>query len=496
MRNIQISMNQEKGLFPSSIQNCVGAGRANELLRKAALDQLEETHRECGFRYLRFHGLLHEDMGVYDEKADGTPIYNFQYIDMLYDEILRIGMKPFVELSYMPQAMASGTQLLFWWKTNVSPPKDYKKWGMLIYRLTEHWLQRYGEQEVSSWYFEIWNEPNHPSFFSGTMEEYFRMYDEAARAIKSVSSSFRVGGPASAGLGFIPQLIAHCAENYVPLDFISTHLYGVEGDFDEFGVKQLYLVKNDNSIADGLRLARKQIRESAMPQLELHITEWSSSYSSRDAIHDSYIEASYILYNLKRCCHLADSLSYWTFTDIFEEVGIGPEPFHGGFGLMNMQSIKKPAYHAYAFLHQLGPVELECADENTFACKTNGNQGTQILFWSYQRPEQDAPNQIYFRRDLPIQERGEDVTISISGLEPGYYRFRHYQTGYGIQDPYTEYLKAENNLEDFQSIEHLRRCSDGSCRREEIVEVGKTGVWKIAMKQRMYDCQLVTLEKI
>lgn len=495
MRTIGSSLLKEKGKFPPSIRKCVGAGRANELLRKAALDQLEQTYQDCGFQYLRFHGLFAEDMGVYKETTDGKPIYNFQYIDMLYDELLQIGIRPFVELSFMPDALASGTQTVFWWKSNVTPPTDYSKWGNLIRKFAEHLVMRYGLEEVENWYFEVWNEPNHPAFFSGTREDYFKMYDIAAQAIKGVSPSLQVGGPATAGNAWIPELIEHCASNQIPLDFISTHTYGVFGDFDEFGNKQLYLIKNQDCIIQSCQKVREQIQQSSMPDLKLHYTEWSASFSSRDPIHDTYIEAAYILYNLKRVAPFVDSMSYWTFTDIFEEAGIAETPFHGGFGLMNLESIKKPAYFAYSFLNQLGDIELECEDTDAYICKKT-NDSIQILFWSFQLPNQkEEPNGVFFKRDLPTEQE-DDVRIVIKDLEPGTYLLKRYQTGYGVNDVYTEYLKRGCNLERKQDTQLLQDICNNEPLDRQYIEIGSDHCLEYIVSQRLYDCHMITLEKV
>jgi xylan 1,4-beta-xylosidase len=198
-RTIDVSFNKKQGSLKTAFNECVGAGRANEGLRADWQQQLKLVKEELGFRYIRMHGLLHDDMGVYFEDKSGNPIYNWQYIDALYDFLLSIKVKPFVELSFMPQALASGEKTVFWWKANVTPPKSYEKWAGLIEALTNHFTERYGKEEVKTWYFEVWNEPNHPAFWSSDMNEYFKLYDYTAKAVKRVCSEYRIGGPATAG---------------------------------------------------------------------------------------------------------------------------------------------------------------------------------------------------------------------------------------------------------------------------------------------------------
>jgi len=301
VRQISADINNVKGKLNTQFRECIGAGRANEGLRADWQSQLSYVKKECDFKYIRMHGLLTDDMGVYREDKNGNPEYNWQYVDLLYDFILSIGMKPFVELGFMPNALASGTQTIFWWKGNVTPPKDYKKWGDLIQALTQHFTDRYGEKEVGSWYFEVWNEPNlNPWFFTGTQEDYFKLYDVSAKAIKSVSVNYKVGGPATAGSGWIPEFINFCKSNNSPVDFVSTHCYGVkQGFLDENGQSGTILDQDPKSVWSEIKRSRKQINDSPIPGLQLHYTEWSSSYTPADPIHDSYHEAAYILDKIK-----------------------------------------------------------------------------------------------------------------------------------------------------------------------------------------------------
>lgn len=443
-RSINIDINHIKGQLPKSINLCIGAGRANEGLRADWQRQLKIAHDECGFKYIRFHGLLSDDMGVYSEDKNGKSIYNWQYIDELFDFLQSIQMKPFVEVGFMPGWLASGSQTIFWWKGNVTPPRDYKKWNNLIRALVQHWTEHYGGREVASWYFEIWNEPNlnQNGFFVGTQQDYFKLYKETATAIKSVSASYRVGGPATAGSAWIPEMIDFCVQQKVPIDFISTHDYGVkQGFLDATGNTGTVLSQNRYAVADNMRRSRAKIAQSAMPNLELHYTEWSASYTPSDPIHDSYHEAAYVLNTVRRAAPDVNSMSYWTFTDIFEEAGPRVSPFHGGFGLMNYQDIKKPAYYAYKYLNQLGNTELLCADSSALVCKDlNGN--VQALVWDFtiDHPGDSVNNQIFYKRLIPAKALAP-IRLKLHGLQPGKYMVQIYKTGYHANDPYSAYFE-------------------------------------------------------
>src|SRR5271170_7638391 len=224
--------------FPHFWEKMFGSGRAELAMRDSYLRDLREVKQITGFRYVRFHAILQDELGVYDEDAEGKPIYNFSYVDQIYDGLLANGVKPFVEISFMPKKLALRPQDLhaFWYKQVVSPPKDYAKWDALISAFARHLVERYGIEVVSAWYFEVWNEPN-IDFWTGrpAQQTYFELYDHTARALKAVNPKLRVGGPATAQASWVDAMIAHATQNNVPLDFVSTHVYGNDTSKDVFG---------------------------------------------------------------------------------------------------------------------------------------------------------------------------------------------------------------------------------------------------------------------
>ncbi len=474
--------------------NTVGAGRANEGLRADWQAQLATVQREIGFHYIRFHGILHDDMGVYSEDH-GTPVYSFQYVDALYDALLALHIRPFVELSFMPAALASGPQTVFWWKGNITPPKDMGKWNGLMRAFVQHMQDRYGVDEVNQWYFEVWNEPDlHDGFFTGSQADYFNLYKNTAEAIRSVCAHCRVGGPATAS-GWEADWLDYIAKNHVTADFLSTHTYGVvKGSFDADGNAGTALDPSPNSIVGRVQGSRDRIDHSATPHLELHYTEWSSSYTPSDPIHDQYIEAAFILEKLRETSPLAQSMSYWTFTDIFEEAGPRHTPFHGGFGLMNLQGIRKPAYFAYKFLAQLGPQDIATTDiaHSWAAKKPDGS--VQVLFWDYTPvvPTADSNNQILFKKEQPTTALA-DKHLRVQHLKDGKYRLDVYRTGYQQNDAYTAYLHMGSPAQlSRQQVAELQHIADGHAVETATVTVRNGSLRKdLAMHQN--DTVLVTL---
>ncbi|WP_323814731.1 GH39 family glycosyl hydrolase [Cellvibrio sp. NN19] len=495
-RNIVIDANKVKGEFNTFFKTSIGAGRANEGLRADWQQQLAEIKKDAGFRYIRMHGLLTDDMGVYKIDAQGKEHYNFQYIDALYDYILSIGMKPFVELGFMPSALASGDKTIFWWRGNVTPPHSYEKWEALVKKLTEHWTNRYGADEVASWYFEVWNEPNLDGFWAGTQAEYFKLYAHSARAVKSVNPKYKVGGPATAGAAWIPEMIAYCVENKVPLDFVSTHAYGVnQGFLDEFGSTGTVLSKDEMAVARDVLKNRAEIAASPLPNLELHYTEWSSSYTPADPTHDSYHQAAYILQKLKQVGDAAQSMSYWVFTDIFEEPGPRFEAFYGGFGLMNTQGIKKPAYFAYQFLNQLSTTELSNNDAQSFATRDDkGN--VQVLFWDSTLTLPDGiNNQQYYIKDLPPAEKGK-VKIELTNLKKGKYSLAISQVGYKENDAFTAFIGMGSPTQLTRAqVAELKSQATGKPSQEKTIKIAKDGSFTLELPLRENDVYLLELTR-
>ncbi len=344
--------------FPHFWEKMFGSGRAILTLREDYRRDLREVKGITGFEYVRFHAIFHDEVGVYDEDAQGNPLYNFSYVDQIYDGLLANGVRPFVEISFMPKKLAARDALhAFWYKQNVSPPKDYKKWDALISRFAQHLVERYGVGEVSQWYFEVWNEPN-IDFWVGDPKQatYWELYDHTARALKAVNLRLRVGGPATAQAAWADAFIKHCAEQKVPVDFVSTHVYGNDKSEDVFGTSES--IPRNQMVCRAVKKVHEQIQASASPQLPLIWSEFNASYANEPAVTDTIYMGPWLADTIRQCDGLVDMMSYWTFSDVFEEQGVVKRPFYGGFGLLAEDGIPKPAFAAFELLHHLGEERL------------------------------------------------------------------------------------------------------------------------------------------
>ncbi|MGV7208912.1 GH39 family glycosyl hydrolase [Oxalobacteraceae bacterium A2-2] len=416
----------------------VGSDYPGTLLREDSLAQLKTAHDELGFRYLRFHAIFHDVLGTYKE-VDGQAVYDWSKIDTLYDRMLKIGIKPFVELGFTPHAMRSSEQTIFYWKGNTSHP-DPAKWAALVDAFVRHLRQRYGAEEVRSWPFEVWNEPNLDGFWEkADQAAYFALYDVTARTLKAIDPALRVGGPSTAGAAWVPEFLAHARQSGSAVDFVTTHTYGVDGGFlDEQGKDDTKLSPSPDAITGDVRRVRQQIQASHLPNLPLYFTEWSTSYTPRDPVHDAYLSAAYILDKLKAAQGLAQGMSYWTYSDLFEEPGPPTAPFQGGFGLMNPQGIRKPAWFAYKYLHQLGDTALAGADARSHIARSG--QALQVLAWDFTTPQQDRSNRPWYTSVQPATP-APSLRLQFQGLRPGRYAVQIDRTGYQANDAHTAYLR-------------------------------------------------------
>ncbi len=447
----QLDLNQKGRQYPHYWEMCVGSCHASTILREDVRQQIRKAHKEIGFQYLRFHGLFDDDMSVVINPMIpiGAPQISFFNIDNIFDFLLDTGMKPFIELGFMPEAFASGRDTCFHYNGNICMPKDDQQWSDFIAQFTQHLIDRYGLDEVKTWFFEVWNEPNLRFFFNGTQEDYFHLYELSARAVKSVNADLKVGGPATSNNMWIPELIDFCKKNAVPLDFISTHHYpsddplsmqgmngpGVKGQgYDmspearekvqsmpkeeiEEMMKSFFNRENKNPRDILAQLTRKAKDEAG--DLPLYYTEWNGSVE-----YDTCYMAATVTQTLAYNEGMVEGYSYWTVSDIFEEMGLHGLPFNNEFGLQNVYGIAKPVYRVFEELHKAGSKRLDVSGtpHATAEVMALADDDTVTLF---------AYNHDIVRRQI----QAEEMEITIEGA------FKHIEKAV-IDDEHCNPLKT------------------------------------------------------
>lgn len=374
MKTATISDRGVTSSFPHFWEHAFGSDFAPVTLTEPWRRDLRRLKEIVDVKYIRFHSIFDEQIGlVQGVDSDGHLILNFTRVDLVYDGLLDNGVRPFVELSFMPPLLAADVAESihpFHYRPNVGPPRDPAQWYELVHRFVAHLVQRYGIEEVSQWFFEIWNEPN-IDFLAGTPDQkwsrYLLLYELAAHAVKDVSSRLRVGGPSTAAGAWIPEFIRHCVNNRVPLDFVSTHVYPSEDPRNVLGPETAGMPERD-VVASFVRKIYEHVQASGMPDLPIFWSEYNAGFTPGVWQVDLPYAAAWLARNIALCDGLNSTLMWWTFTDtMFNELGIFDRPFGRGFGLIATGGIPKPSFNAFQVLHKLGEKRLPVASENVLA---------------------------------------------------------------------------------------------------------------------------------
>jgi xylan 1,4-beta-xylosidase len=355
---------------------------------------LGRVQRDLGVARVRAHAILHDDNQVVRQTDDGSVTYDFDRIDAIYDRLLDIRLRPVVELSFMPAALARDPQqTVFTYEGIISPPKDWGAWRELISALARHLIDRYGVDEVAGWSFEVWNEPNLVVFWTGTLDDYLRLYHESARALKEVDDRLQVGGPSTAAAEWIERLAAYAEQSGAPLDFVTSHTYG-------------NLPLN----------ARPALARHGFERIPVWWTEWGVGSTHFGPIHDTVFGAPFVLSGYAIAQHHLDALAYWVASDHFEELGRPDRLFHNGFGLLTVGNLAKPRFWAaHLAAHQGdtllgGTIAGDGARVIVQASGTRHDDGTiDVLVWN------GTINAALMNGDPRLDRR---IRLDVTGIDP------------------------------------------------------------------------------
>ena len=405
--------------FPHFWEQMFGSGRANLMLRESYREDLHAVKQVTDLQYVRGHGILDDDNGVYTEDEHGNPVYNFAYVDQIYDGLLKAHVRPVVELSFMPKKLAFNPDSLhpFWYKPNTSPPKSNERWDALITALSQHLVARYGIDEVAQWYFEVWNEPN-IDFWGGIPRDrsYFDLYEHTARALKAVSPRLRVGGPATAASDWVDTFLAYTNQHHVPVDFVSSHGYADDTIENLFPANQKLPVPTppdstsmDDRVCLAIHKVRAQMKAAGHGDMPLFWTEWNVQGNSES--RDTTFVGPGLAHTISQCDGQVQMMSFWTFSDVFEEGGPFAFPLQGNFGLRAEYGINKPSFYDFALLHKLGGQRL--ANKSEHAIVTRSADGSLIIAaWNLVDP---APNG---QPEPALTAPSTTLTFALTGIAP------------------------------------------------------------------------------
>lgn len=394
-KRVDIDLRRDTQPFPHYWEECAGSDRTAVAFRAQWQQDLVRARELTGIKAVRCHGLFDDEMGVCRAIGQDGPQFSFLYVAEVFDKMLDLGVKPFVELSFMPLPMASSRNTVFWYKGNTSPPAKMEHWSQLVTAFTAFCVKRYGTSEVGKWDFECWNEPN-IAFWSGQQSDYFDLYRATALAVKSVDRRIRVGGPATATVSWIPDFIDYCVRNNAPVDFVSTHIYATDPQETVFGKENAFPV--NEVMPRALAQCQDQIRASKLPKVPLLITEWASQ------------NPAFIGQMLRDCAGLTENMSYWTFSNVFEEGGPATQFFNSTFGMIGQRGVARPSLHALTLAHRLGDKRLPASGGPVLATqRADGSRA--ILGWNLPpgQSRRGAGGGAFGRRADPVSQAKSEM---------------------------------------------------------------------------------------
>ncbi|MEX2382960.1 MAG: hypothetical protein WD490_11280 [Opitutales bacterium] len=366
-------------------------------------EALDMARTEIGAHTVRAVGMYGVANRVFDKDPRGfkQPEHrglrsNFSQLHTYFDGCIERGITPMFTTCFTPEAMATGDKKVFDGTAgSVHPPRDYVWWESFVEASVREMAHRYGKARMRDWLFEVWNESNlEGGFWVGGQEAWMKLWQHTFTAIKRVDKDFRIGGPSTARGEWVGDLIDFGRANDCEPDYIITHCYNNDSDADQalspFDGPQSDRVSKSSNFASGVMRGVRNICDTRNYGGEIHWNEWGRSWFPCDAERESENEAAFIFKTMAEAHDMAEVFAYWNLSDIYNQVGYGRETFHGNYGMLNQQNIRKPAYLAHQLLCRFQenrfPVEIEGGSELVNAICAGNNDTSQVAVYAFQAP--------------------------------------------------------------------------------------------------------------
>lgn len=423
-----------------SWRTLTGVSAARDLLFAQVQDMVRRAQRDIGFQYIKFGGILSDEMRVYSEDPSGTPVYSFAYVDKLFDFLQSVGLRPLIQLGFMPRQLAKdpGRRLF---NDIVSEPKSIEAWAGLVGAVVRHLLDRYGAEEVRSWLFTVWQQPDTPSTMYGFSDDsaFYAFYRATWLAVKDCDSALRFGTPPTfyiAGtdhVNWYRPFLAWCRDNGCPPDFLDFNFYDTSlsnrGSGRElFGfVRSMTLGEDPNGLANFVTQVVSEAHQEHVSSLPIYLSEWNTSPSQQDLLNDTCFKSCYIVKSILENYDRLDGFGYWSLTDWMGEAPLPKELFFGGLGLFTVSGIPKASYYAFTLLRRLGGT-LIGRGEGWFAARQG--ESWQVLLYNYRHfshlyAQGERFDMTFTDRYTPFSpEQSLDVHVTLTDMENGEYVVR------------------------------------------------------------------------
>ena len=414
---------------------------AFDLLISDIQEMVQRMQREIGFRYIHFSGVFSDDLRVCSRLPNGKLVFNFAYLDKIFNFVLSVGLKPFIQLTYMPGALASNmSRRLF--NSIVSAPADNDEWCLLIKEFMEHIIEHYGLGEVSGWYFCIWNQPDTPEklYGFGDDEKFLDFYVRSYHTIKQCSPSLQIASTPTYYIlkdgyknwywDFIDELSKHnCLPDALAFTYYDTSLFTEHNRTRQsFGfVETMGLSTDPNSFTAFIDQILAEREKRKLKNLPVYLIEWNNNPSQQDLLNDTCFKSCYIVKNILQNYDRLYSFGYWSLTDLMGEAPLPDNEFFGGLGLFTKDRIPKPVYFALHMLNKLGSTFVD-KGEGWFA--TKDDDVYKIIVYNYRHYSNlyamGEKFDMTFTDRYTVFEPNQtlDVHLKISDVENGEYLIR------------------------------------------------------------------------
>ena len=389
--SIRLSAGTETQNLKHTWRNVMTVGSASDLLTTDIQSMVTRMRREIGFQYIKFNGILSDDLHVYNQLPDGRPVYNFAYIDKVFDFLVSVGLKPIIQLSFMPALLAKDPQRRLF-NYLVSEPVSLSDWSKLVRAVVDHLLHRYADA-VYTWHFCVWTQPDTPTDLYGfsSTEAFYAFYHSTYRAVKDCDNALSFGTPPTYYIveeGFTNWYIPFlewCKEHNCMPDFLNFYYYDTaladrqKNKDSIFGfVYSMTLRDTPDGFRDFVNQVRSEREQLGLKKTPIFLTEWNNTPSQEDLLNDTCFKSCYIVKNILENYDRLDSFAYWSLTDWMGEAPLPKELFFGGLGLFTVNGIPKASYYALWLLRQLGSTFIG-KGEGWFATK----QGNRYIIMLY-----------------------------------------------------------------------------------------------------------------
>ena len=423
MKDFQIDWRAEAVPFLHTWEGLVNIDQFRWLVRGDVQAQLRMAHKELGARCVRAVGMFDDElraMGIdprrFAEPQNTACRPNYQILDYITDTLVEMGIWPMITTTFVPGCMAAGEHTVFTTKGRTDLPRDFAEWEAFIQAYTEHVTGRYGKKNVAEWYFEVWNEPNLFPFFAGTQADYFRLWEHTRRAVKAVCPDYRVGGPSTARGEWVEAFLNWTRERDCQPDFLAVHIYNRDSEDESlspFGGAQAAKINRRADFAAEVIRGVRGLADRMHFRGEIHWNEWGRSWWICDPDRESANEAGYSVKTMSEVSQCADCCAYWCLSDVYDQGGYGAEAFHGNYGMLSLNSLRKPSYHAFSLLSMCGEERIPAAvlDGGCTGCIATRSQKEYVFLYYCFRPEEDGGLPHTVRFNLPEDARRGDMEL-------------------------------------------------------------------------------------